>query len=99
MMALPTTDDINDKRVARFKDKITDTLAVEDMGFFYQLVEQYRQEHNIPAIEIAAALAKMAHGDQPFLLPPEPKKEKVKWEDKPKKKKTSKKKKTRKKKK
>lgn len=73
MMALPSTEVINDKRIGRFKERITDALAVEELGIFYQLVEQYRQEHNVPAIEIAAALAKMVQGDTPLLLPDEPK--------------------------
>jgi ATP-dependent RNA helicase DeaD len=68
LMELPTTDIINDKRIATFKEKITDTLATEELGFYYQLVEQIQQEHNVPALEIAAALAKLVQGDQPFLL-------------------------------
>jgi ATP-dependent RNA helicase DeaD len=68
LMKLPSNEAINDKRIAEFKEKITDTLAVNDLGIYYQLVEQYRQERNIPAIEIAAALAKMIQGDRPFLL-------------------------------
>ena len=35
------------------------------------LVEQYRQEHDVPAVEIAAALAKMSIGDKPMLLSPD----------------------------
>jgi ATP-dependent RNA helicase DeaD len=35
------------------------------------LVEQYRQEHDVPAVEIAAALAQMTIGDQPMLLSPD----------------------------
>jgi ATP-dependent RNA helicase DeaD len=35
------------------------------------LVEQYRQEHDVPAVEIAAALAKMTIGDKPMLLGPD----------------------------
>ena len=35
------------------------------------LVEQYRDEHDVPALEIAAALAKMSIGDKPLLLAPE----------------------------
>ncbi len=72
MMNLPSTETINDKRVAKFKDKITETLAVNQLGFFYQLVEHYQQEHNIPAIEIAAALAKIVQGDTPLLLEHKP---------------------------
>ncbi|OOZ37658.1 DEAD/DEAH box helicase [Solemya velesiana gill symbiont] len=68
LMELPSAEIINDKRIARFKDQITDTLATEELGFFYQLMEQYQQEHNISALEIAAALAKLVQGDQPMLL-------------------------------
>ena len=71
-MELPSTEDINDRRVARFKQRITDTLATEEIGFFYQLMEQYQQEHNVPALDVAAALAKMAQGDEPFLLQKRP---------------------------
>jgi ATP-dependent RNA helicase DeaD len=68
IMELPTTELINDKRIARFKQRITDTLATEDLGFFTQLIEQYQQEHNVPAEDIAAALAQLLQGDAPFLL-------------------------------
>jgi ATP-dependent RNA helicase DeaD len=67
-MELPSTEIINDQRIARFKQRITDTLATEELGFFYQLIEQYQQEHNVPAMEIAAALAVLLQGDQPLLL-------------------------------
>ena len=68
MMELPSTELINDKRIAQFKQRITDTLANEDLGFFTQLVEQYQQEHNVPATDIAAALGQLLQGDTPFLL-------------------------------
>jgi ATP-dependent RNA helicase DeaD len=68
-MQLPTTEVINDKRVANFKQRITDTIGAEDgLDFYHQMVEQYEQEHNVPAIEIAAALAKMVQGETPLLL-------------------------------
>ena len=67
-MTLPTTEIVNNKRIADFKQKITDTLAVGELGFMQGLVEQYRQEHDVPAVEIAAALAKMTIGDKPMLL-------------------------------
>jgi ATP-dependent RNA helicase DeaD len=72
MMELPSTELINDKRVAKFKQRITDTLANEDLAFFSQMVEQYQQEHNVPALEIASALAMMLQGDTPFLLQHKP---------------------------
>jgi len=71
-MELPSTEDINDKRINRFKQRITDTLANEDLGLFMQLIEQYQSEHNVPGIEIAAALAKLAQGDSPLLIQHKP---------------------------
>ena len=68
MMVMPSTEEINDKRIARFKDRITDALAVEELGVFYQTIEQYQLEHNVPALEIAAALAKLVQGEEPLLL-------------------------------
>jgi len=66
---MPTTEVINDRRIAEFKQRITDVLESEDgLELFADIVEQYRQEHNVPANEIAAALAKMAQGDKPLLL-------------------------------
>ena len=72
IMELPTTELINDKRIANFKQRITDTLATEDLGFFSQLIEQYQHEHNVPAEEVAAALAQLLQGDTPFLLQKKP---------------------------
>ncbi len=72
IMELPSTELINDKRIARFKQRITDTLATEDSGLFSELIEQYQQEHNVPALEIAAALAQLLQGDMPLLLQSKP---------------------------
>ena len=54
--------------IAKFKQDISDTLATEELGLFYQMIEQYQQEHNVPALEIAAALALLLQGNSPFLL-------------------------------
>ena len=70
-MVLPSTEAVNNKRIADFKQNITDTLSLGELGFMQSLVEQYRQEHDVPAIEIAAALAKMTIGDKPMLLSPD----------------------------
>lgn len=71
-MELPSTEVINDKRISKFKQRISDTLANEDLTMFTQLVEQYEQEHNVPAIEIAAALAHLMQGEIPLLLQNKP---------------------------
>jgi ATP-dependent RNA helicase DeaD len=75
-MGLPSTEVINNKRIARFKQNITDTLAAEELGFFSQLLEQYQHEHNVTALEIAAALAKLVQGDTPLLMQNLPKRAK-----------------------
>ena len=70
-LVLPTTETVNNKRIADFKQKISDTLGGGELAFMQGLVEQYRQEHDVPALEIAAALAKMTIGDKPMLLSPD----------------------------
>jgi ATP-dependent RNA helicase DeaD len=82
-MGLPSTEVINNKRIARFKQNITDTLAAEELGFFSQLIEQYQHEHNVTALEIAAALAKLVQGDTPLLMQNLPKRAKDSRDDRP----------------
>ena len=69
-MGLPSTEIINNKRIARFKQNITDTLAAEELSFFVQLIQQYETEHDVTALEIGAALAKLVQGDEPLLMSP-----------------------------
>ncbi|MEJ2543789.1 MAG: DbpA RNA binding domain-containing protein, partial [Calditrichaceae bacterium] len=76
LLEFPSTEVLNDKRIANFKQKITDSLATEDTKLFYDIIDQYRQEQNVPAIDIAAALAKMVQGDDPLLLQERPKRKK-----------------------
>ena len=68
LMELPSTEVINDRRISQFKQRITDTLAEGGLDLFAQLLENYERERNVPAIEIAAALAKLLQGDEPLLL-------------------------------
>jgi ATP-dependent RNA helicase DeaD len=67
-MQLPSTEFINNARVNRFKQRITDTLAAEELSFYNQLINQYQVEHDVPAIDIASALAKLLQGDTPLLM-------------------------------
>jgi ATP-dependent RNA helicase DeaD len=79
-LELPTIQAVNDVRIARFKQQITDTLAEGGLELFQSLIEDFEQEHNVPAVEIAAALAKLARGDVPLLLD---KKQQTQWEERP----------------
>ena len=71
LLELPSTETVNNRRIAAFKQKISDTLAAGDLAFMQGIVEQYQAEHDVPASEIAAALARMTLGDKPLLLEPE----------------------------
>jgi len=71
-MELPTAQEINDSRVTRFKDKIIDAAQGKDLDFYQKMVESIESDNNIPAIEIAAGLAKLLQGDVPFFLDEKP---------------------------
>jgi len=68
IMDLPSTDLINNRRIEKFKQRITETLESMDLGLFTKLIEQYQHEHDVPPVQIAAALAQLLQGDSPFLL-------------------------------
>ena len=72
-MQLPSTEYINNARISKFKQRITDTLSTDELSFFTQLIEQYQAEHDVPAVDIAAALAKITQGNTPLLIKDIPK--------------------------
>ncbi|MBR0346177.1 MAG: DEAD/DEAH box helicase, partial [Rudaea sp.] len=67
-MQLPSIETVNEARVAKFKDRITSALAADGLGVFRNMIEAYEREHNVPAIEIASALARLAQGDKSLLI-------------------------------
>ena len=67
-MDLPTIADVNEQRLARFNDRITAVLGTGESARFLSVIERYEQEHNVPAVEIAAALAALAQGKTPLFL-------------------------------
>jgi ATP-dependent RNA helicase DeaD len=67
-LTLPTIKAVNEVRIAKFKDQIGETLAAGGLEVFRSLIEDYEREQNVPAIDIAAALAKLYRGDEPLLL-------------------------------
>ncbi len=71
-MRLPTVEDVNQTRVARFTDSITTALGSPSLEFFRDLVADYEQEHDVPARDIAAALAVLGQDGQPLLMEPQP---------------------------
>ncbi|MFN2320308.1 MAG: DEAD/DEAH box helicase [Dermatophilaceae bacterium] len=71
-MQLPSVDDVNEYRLTKFTDSITEALSSDKLDFFRDLVGRYEQERNIPAVDVAAALAVLAQDGQPLLLEPDP---------------------------
>ncbi|HKT71904.1 MAG TPA: DEAD/DEAH box helicase [Steroidobacteraceae bacterium] len=67
-MQLPSVDDVNEQRILKFKESIATAVQSGAGKVFQPLIEQIERERNIPAIEVAAALASLLQGATPFLL-------------------------------
>ena len=67
-MQLPSAKDINQQRINAFKQKITDGLAHQSMEVFEKLVLEYHEESGVEPLQIAAALAQIAQGQEPMLV-------------------------------
>ncbi|MCV7086730.1 DEAD/DEAH box helicase [Mycolicibacter hiberniae] len=78
---LPSIDDVNAQRVAKFADAITSHLSSPSLELFRRLVEDYSREHNVPMADIAAALAVQSRDGEAFLMvepPPDKRREHAK---------------------
>ncbi|GAA3631270.1 DEAD/DEAH box helicase [Kineosporia mesophila] len=71
-MPLPTADDVNSTRVGKFTDSIKASLESPEVAVFRGLIEEFLAENDVPATDVAAALAVMAQAGKSFLLPPDP---------------------------
>jgi ATP-dependent RNA helicase DeaD len=69
---LPSVDDVNAQRVAKFADSITDSLGSPGLDLFRRLVADYERDNDVPMADIAAALALQSRDGEAFLLAPEP---------------------------
>ncbi|KWX68637.1 DEAD/DEAH box helicase [Mycobacterium sp. NAZ190054] len=75
---LPSVEDVNEKRVAKFRDSITDALDKPGIDLFRTLIEAYERDHDVPMADIAAALALQSRDGEEFLMtepPPEKRRE------------------------
>ncbi|HKT58144.1 MAG TPA: DbpA RNA binding domain-containing protein, partial [Microbacterium sp.] len=72
-MQLPSAEDVNVTRLARFDDRITAALGeTERIDGFRDIIAHYVRHHDVPEADVAAALAVVAQGESPLLLEPEP---------------------------
>ena len=67
-MTLPSVDAVNTLRIAKFKQRITETVAKGDSNLYRPVLEQLETESGMALIDIAAALASLSQGATPLLL-------------------------------
>ena len=69
-MELPSVEQVTDKRIGKFKQRITETLDTVELDLFRKLVEDYQGEYGVPVMDIAAALGAMAQGSKLLVAKP-----------------------------
>lgn len=72
---VPSADQINARRIERFKEQLNETLASNDLGFFEQMIAEYCEETSATPEKVAAALAELAQKGRPFLMVDRPERE------------------------
>ena len=80
---LPTVEDVNAQRVAKFRDSISDALNAPGIELFRSLIEDYERENNVPMADIAAALALQAREGAEFLMTEPPPEQRRRQDDRP----------------
>ena len=67
-MNLPTVDAVNALRIAKFKQRVSETIANGEATAFRSVLEQLEAETGLALIDIASALASLSQGTTPLLL-------------------------------
>ncbi|GAA3688926.1 DEAD/DEAH box helicase [Gordonia hankookensis] len=70
-IGLPSVEDVNAQRVAKFADSINANLGSDHLDLFRKLVEDYARDKDVTMADIAAALA-LETRDGGFLMAPDP---------------------------
>jgi ATP-dependent RNA helicase DeaD len=81
---LPSVEDVNAQRVAKFQDSITEALNAPGFDMFRRLIEDYERDNDVPMADIAAALALQSRDGAEFLMtepPPEKRRERPEREE------------------
>jgi len=71
-MNLPTVSDVNARRLARFKERVVEALDAEGLDSWREIIQACHSETGAPMEDIAAALAKMARGDDDLFMSDRP---------------------------
>jgi len=67
-MALPTVEDVNQRRVTRFKARLAEALQTPTLAAYRNVIEEFVTETDADIVDVAAALAGLAQGKQSLLL-------------------------------
>lgn len=71
-MKMPSTQDLNQLRIDKFKQQIIETLSKPGLETFRKIVTELQHDQELDTADIAAALAHLCQGDQPLLLSEKP---------------------------
>ena len=63
---LPTRGEVAERRIAQFRRQIVETLAEENLDFFYEVVRRMETEDGLATRQIASALAFLTQKDRPL---------------------------------
>ncbi len=80
-LLLPTTDEVNLRRVERFKERVARTIGSDEASGYVEIVRELTADGHDP-VDVAAAIAVIGQGDEPLLLdaPPRWEREAVEWQ-------------------
>ena len=67
-MNLPSVDAVNTLRIAKFKQRISETIASGESAPYREVLEEMEAQSGLPLLDIAAALASLAQGTTPLFL-------------------------------
>lgn len=65
-MKVPTVAEVTARRTAMFKERLRTAAAAEDLAPYLTLVQELADEAGLEMIEVAAAAARLARGEQPL---------------------------------
>ncbi|MDU6410969.1 MAG: DEAD/DEAH family ATP-dependent RNA helicase [Yersiniaceae bacterium] len=69
---LPNAELLGQRRLAKFAAKVQQQLESSDLDMYRALLSKLQPEEELEIETLAAALLKMAQGERPLILPPEP---------------------------
>ena len=67
-MPLPSADNLGEHRIEQFMQLLRDTVANEDLDFYYRLVSRIENEQEMGVVDIAAALTFLSQRERPFVV-------------------------------